>query len=233
MTWWSQSFFDISDPTLGARTRTWDEVQEVIDSLPRINKSDIYGGTFTSRFIKQAKDRKGKGKAKEMEEVDPMMESLAEAFGGERLRSVNSMMKKVLQQEGSRDVSAQLFVALARACGLGARLVVSIQAVPWRAEKAPTGKKKVGAGSGGRTMASRQGVGHDVMSEEEELEEVPIPGVDEVASGSGKKEKKKKSKQRGGHIPKTADPADLYRLRPQRPAPQTVGSKPRRKTAQG
>lgn len=52
---------------------------------------------------------------------------------GEIIRSCKSLQKHVLLQEGSRDVSAQLFTALCRALDIPARLIVSIQSVPWKA----------------------------------------------------------------------------------------------------
>ncbi|ODN81917.1 hypothetical protein L202_02261 [Cryptococcus amylolentus CBS 6039] len=207
VTWWSQTFFDISDYTLGIRTRPWDDVQEIIESIPKEQ---------LRTFPKYEEEKSGKkGKARE---ENPVLETLEQECGGERLRSINSLMKKALQQEGSRDVSAQLFVSLARAAGLGARLVTSLQAVPWKAEKAGTKKKKPqGAGKGGRTVASRQGMGDDEDDEDEdELEEVPIPGVSDG---------EKKSNTRGAGKRRLKDPADLYRLRKYRPPPQKLGSK--------
>ncbi|KAI5996749.1 hypothetical protein EDC04DRAFT_2872333 [Pisolithus marmoratus] len=50
----------------------------------------------------------------------------------ERIRNVNSLMKHALMQCGSRDTGAQLFTALCRALDIPARLVVSLQSVPWR-----------------------------------------------------------------------------------------------------
>lgn len=220
-TWWSQAFFDVSDTTSGLRTRTWDEVQEVIDTLPRLTKRDFQSGTF-----KSTPSKKGKGKKKD-EDVDPIIDALTQEYGGERVRSVNSMMKKALQQEGSRDMSAQLFVALARACGLGARLVVSLQPVPWRAEKVVQKKVKKGAGKGGRTLASRQGNGSGASEDEDEFEEVPIPSGGGPSSG-------RKKRTFGGGQRRAANPNDLYRLRPQRPAPQKLGSsKPKKKSKEG
>lgn len=225
VTWWSQDFFDISDPLLGQRTRTWDDVQEIIERLPRLSLADLRGGTFAKKIETPTKNKKGKGKGKAKEIEDSILAQLQEELGGERLRSANSMAKKALQQEGSRDVSAQLFVALARACGLGARLVVSIQAVPWRAEKVVARKK--GAGSGAREAARRQGMGEDYSgSEEDELEEVPIPGIDTGTSTP----KSQKSNMRGaGRHNRPKDPADMYRLRQPKPPPQTIGSKPKPK----
>lgn len=52
--------------------------------------------------------------------------------GTEHVRSVNSLMKHALIHRGSRDTSAQLFTALCRALDIPARLVVSLQSVPWR-----------------------------------------------------------------------------------------------------
>ncbi|WVW84955.1 hypothetical protein I302_106991 [Kwoniella bestiolae CBS 10118] len=217
VTWWSQSFFDISDPTLGLRTRPWDEIQEIIDPLPKLTRADLTPGHYLSTSREKVKER------------EEALEKMSIGAGAEKLRSVNSMMKKALQQEGSRDISAQLFVALSRACGLGARLVTSLQPVPWRAEKVTAKKKPVGAGRGGRSMASRQGMGpttDEDEDEEDEFEEVPIPGGDEP--------KERKNNIRAAGTRRLQDPTDLYRLRQPKPAPQTVGrpSKPKSKLKQ-
>ncbi|KLT44519.1 Rad4-domain-containing protein, partial [Cutaneotrichosporon oleaginosum] len=227
VTWWSQDFFDISDPMLGLRTRTWDDMQEIIERMPRLSRAELLGGVLSRRTeaprTETPKSKKGKGKDKNKME-DPVLAALEEELGGERLRSVNSLAKKALQQEGSRDVSALLFVALARACGLGARLVVNIQAVPWRAEKVVA--KKKGAGSGARSAAQRQGMGDDYSgSEEDELEEVQIPG----ASGAEPSRKNNSNLGSARQPSKPRDSADMYRLRQPKPPPQTVGSKPKRK----
>jgi len=58
----------------------------------------------------------------------------------EVIRSCKSLQKHALLQQGTRDVSAQLFTALCRALGIPARLVVSVQSVPW---KASVGKPKM------------------------------------------------------------------------------------------
>jgi xeroderma pigmentosum group C-complementing protein len=55
-----------------------------------------------------------------------------ESDNGERIRSPNSLMKHALMQSGSRDTSAQLFTALCRALEIPARLVVSLQSIPWQ-----------------------------------------------------------------------------------------------------
>ncbi|GMK53781.1 hypothetical protein CspeluHIS016_0103670 [Cutaneotrichosporon spelunceum] len=227
VTWWSQDFFDISDPLLGLRTRTWDDVQEIIESMPRLSGPDIMGGVL-SKKTKTPNSKKVNGKGKEIE--DPILARLEEELGGERLRSVNSMAKKALQQEGSRDISAQLFVALARACGLGARLVVSIQAVPWRAEKVVS--KKKGTGSRGRGTALQLGMGEDFSgSEEDELEEVPLPDMSgaDMSGADMPRSQKLLNMPRGWRRNRPKDPGDMYRLRQPKPPPQTVGSKPKPK----
>lgn len=188
-----------------------------MDQLPRLTRSDMFGSHFGETGMDYAE----------------MHKKLEEGSGGERLRSCNSLMKKVLQQEGSRDVSAQLFVALARACGLGARLVTSLQPVPWRAEKVAVKKM---SGSKGRTVASRQGNGADNDdSEEEEMEEVPIPGTPDGNGKAPVKGKGKKPTVRAAGQRRLQDPADLYRLRAPRPPTQKVGgpSKPKPKKKEG
>ncbi|TIA90439.1 hypothetical protein E3P99_01568 [Wallemia hederae] len=52
----------------------------------------------------------------------------------EVIRSEKSLQKRALQMRGSRDMSAQLFTALCRALNVPARLVVSLQAVPYRVQ---------------------------------------------------------------------------------------------------
>ncbi|ORX37184.1 hypothetical protein BD324DRAFT_579270 [Kockovaella imperatae] len=207
-TWWSQSFFDVSDDTLGLRTRPWDEVQGIVDALPRLTRREILGTSFGSRG----------------DSLDEL-EKLSTNSGGERLRSPNSLMKKVLQQEGSRDVMAQLFVALARACGLGARLVTSLQAIPWRAEKQSTPKKKKGAGRNGQSLASRQGNGpasDNEDDEEDDMEEVPIPShTEDSDGGKAPRNNTKKATIRQAGRRRHIDPADVYRLRAPKPPPQT------------
>ncbi|EJD41269.1 Rad4-domain-containing protein [Auricularia subglabra TFB-10046 SS5] len=88
---------------------------------------------------------------------------------GEVLRSAKSMMKHALQRSGSRDVSAQLFTALCRALGIPARVVVSLQSVPWQAS---VGKPK----TGGKKKKAAPAELVDVEDEDDDdMEEVPIP----------------------------------------------------------
>jgi xeroderma pigmentosum group C-complementing protein len=199
-TWWANDFFDVSDPTIGIRTRSWDEVMEIVEGLPRLVQNAAL------QIVVDAEDgdiataaSKGKLRAKEsLDEkvVEDFIAALGE--GGERLRTVNSMMKKALQGNGGRDTSAQLFVALCRSLGLGARLVVSIQAVQWKADKQPTTKppkKKtpkpppdlvdVALAKRKRMPVRRRGKMPEKTAseedEEDEMEEVEIPGI--IAGG--------------------------------------------------
>lgn len=223
VTWWTESFFDVSDNALGLRTRPWDEVQEIVDTLPKLTKADFVSAGFLGN---------GKGKERSKEEEEEYMERLETNAGGERLRTVNSLMKKALKQEGSRDVKAILFVSLARAAGLGARLVTSLQPVPWRAEKSVVKKKSTGAGRGGKSVASRQGngAGSDEEEDEDDMEEVPIPLAEDKDGGPiHAKDKVKKTTVRQAGRRRHIDPADVYRLRAPKPAPKTAGETPKKK----
>ncbi|KAF7298687.1 hypothetical protein MIND_00815900 [Mycena indigotica] len=67
-------------------------------------------------------------------DVDSLREILED--DGETIRGPKSLMKYTLKQRGTRDTSAQLFTALCRGLGIPARLVVSLQCVPWQTPKA-------------------------------------------------------------------------------------------------
>lgn len=62
--------------------------------------------------------------------------------GHEIIKTPKSLMKHALMRSGSCDVSAQLFTALCRALDIPARLVVSIQSVPWHAKPKRTEKRR-------------------------------------------------------------------------------------------
>lgn len=64
--------------------------------------------------------------------------SVANSEQYEVIRSEKSLQKRALQMMGSRDMSAQLFTALCRALNVPARLVTSLQAVPYRVQSQPT-----------------------------------------------------------------------------------------------
>lgn len=125
-------------------------------------------------------DSKGKGRATDSASSSKAdkkrLESFGKAFGGELLRSHKSLQKKALNMQGSRDISALLFVSVARALGIGTRLVVSLQPVGWRmGDGTPfsgAAKPATGQGKGkGRATASDE----DSDLEEVDMEPVPLP----------------------------------------------------------
>lgn len=94
--------------------------------------------------------------------------------GHEIIKTPKSLMKHALMRSGSRDVSAQLFTALCRALGIPARLVVSLQSVPWKinaGKSKPTGRKR----SKPDTPADSDG----------DMEEVIVPAIRDI-KGKGR-----------------------------------------------
>jgi xeroderma pigmentosum group C-complementing protein len=77
----------------------------------------------------KAKDIKGKGRASKDEN-----DREEDYPSSDRLRSAKSLMKHAILHSGSRDTSAILFTALCRALDVPARLVVSLQSIPWSAK---------------------------------------------------------------------------------------------------
>ncbi|KAF7314708.1 hypothetical protein MKEN_00944800 [Mycena kentingensis (nom. inval.)] len=78
---------------------------------------------------------------------------------GETIRGPKSLMKYSLKQRASRDTSAQLFTALCRGLGIPARLVCSLQSVPWQAPKPVyKGKGKMKAGETAAAAAAAEDV---------------------------------------------------------------------------
>ncbi|KAL5520128.1 hypothetical protein ACEPAG_1788 [Sanghuangporus baumii] len=102
----------------------------------------------------------------------------------EVIRSPKSLMKHALKRRGSRDVSSQLFTALCRALDIPARLVVSIQSVPWQAhvgkEKPPGKKSKKGKERADETSDFDPEEGNLDLEradddDDDDMEEVSIP----------------------------------------------------------
>lgn len=85
--------------------------------------------------------------------------------GGEVIRSCKSLQKHALLQEGSRDVSAQLFTALCRSLDIPARLIVSIQSVPWKASlrKDPAEHRNAAKSESPKPQIDRKGKGKAVF----------------------------------------------------------------------
>ena len=107
--WWVNSFFEAL-PDGHIRSRTFDEVRRALE-IRGLHLKDEYNpdATIDIDTLQNMAD----------DEIEP-------------IRSPNSLMKHALMRNGSRDISAQLFTALCRGLGIPARLVVSLQSVPWQ-----------------------------------------------------------------------------------------------------
>jgi xeroderma pigmentosum group C-complementing protein len=104
----------------------------------------------------------------------------------EVIHTSKSLMKHALMRGGSRDTSAQLFTSLCRALGIPARLVVSLQSVPWQAgvgkpKPKPSGKKKDVKGKG-----KERAIEDEEDEGDEDMEEVNIPSTSVDVKGKGK-----------------------------------------------
>ena len=150
--WWADTFFTIK-PVGHLRSRTFEDVQRVLLSRGLL---DVTG--------------KGKGKALP-EDVDPL-EDLFEDDEIEIVRSGKSLMKHALMRSGSRDVSSQLFTTLCRALGIPARLVVSLQSVPWQTN---VGRSKTPAKHKGKSVEL-----HDAEGNSEDMERVNVLSGDDM-----------------------------------------------------
>lgn len=153
--WWYKTFR--VSPNGHIRSRTYEDVQKEL----------------ASRAAK-AKDRKGKGRAKDSDDENSSEDE------GELIKDERSLMKHALMRRGSRDVSAQLFTSLCRALGIPARLVVSLQSVPWQANvgkpKPAIKKKPQKSDDKGKQKAEE---------EESEMEEIEIPAKGDRFPGGG------------------------------------------------
>jgi len=158
--WWADTFFTVKS-TAHLRSRTFEDVHRVIHSRDLV---DVTG--------------KGKGKALP-QDVDPL-EDLFEDDEVEIVRSAKSLMKHALMRSGSRDVSSQLFTALCRALGIPARLVVSLQSVPWQTNvgRPKTPAKHRGSDSKGKSVES-----HDAEDSGEGTPEVGVSRQNDYSSG--------------------------------------------------
>jgi xeroderma pigmentosum group C-complementing protein len=159
--WWADTFFTVK-PTGHLRSRTFEDVERVLHS----------------RGLVVDTTDKGKGKAVP-QDVDTL-EDLFDDGEVEVVRSEKSLMKHALLRSGSRDVSSQLFTALCRALGIPARLVVSLQSVPWQTNvgrRPRTPAKPKGANSKGKAVER-----HDPEDNVEDNQEVSVPRQDENSS---------------------------------------------------
>ncbi|KAF5360558.1 hypothetical protein D9756_005054 [Leucocoprinus leucothites] len=160
--WWSSSFEVVPEGHL--RNRTFHDVQKLLERYRLLSNDD---DSHNSEM-----------------DLDILQDALDE--DGEYIRSPKSLMKHALMARGSRDTSGQLFTALCRALAIPARLVVSLQSVPWQAsigkpkpkytkKKAP-GKSK-GKGKATSTGNSSQASEHEESAGDNDMEEVEIPAA--------------------------------------------------------
>ena len=158
--WWAHTFFTVM-PTGHLRNRTFEDVQRVLH----------YRGLV---------DTTGKGKGKALPQDVDTLEGLSEDDEAEVVRSAKSLMKHALMRSGSRDLSSQLFTALCRALDIPARLVVSLQSVPWRTNvgRPKTPAKPRGASSKGKAVERR-----DAEDSDEDAQEVIVSRRDRHSSG--------------------------------------------------
>ncbi|KAG7445688.1 Rad4-domain-containing protein [Guyanagaster necrorhizus] len=105
--WWYESFFEVL-PEGHIRNRTFDFVQR--------------------RMPLDSQTQTGEECVLDTEVLQDILDDDVE-----RIKSSKSLMKHALMQSGSRDTGAQLFTALCRGLGIPARLIVSLQSVPWQA----------------------------------------------------------------------------------------------------
>ncbi|KAJ3787651.1 hypothetical protein GGU10DRAFT_426726 [Lentinula aff. detonsa] len=128
---------------------------------------------------------KGKGKEREKEKQpassSPLIDSsdldLLEDILDNSLESINSpksLMKHALMQSGSRDTSAQLFTALCRALSIPARLVVSLQSVPWKAAIGREAKKYSKKVNGEQSKGKGKGKAKEIEVLENEDNTTPV-----------------------------------------------------------
>ncbi|KAF9448723.1 Rad4-domain-containing protein [Macrolepiota fuliginosa MF-IS2] len=160
--WWSSSFEIVPEGHL--RSRTFHDVEKILERYRVLSNNDDSPNAEM-----------------DLEALEEVLEEDAEL-----IRSPKSLMKHVLLARGSRDTSAQLFTALCRALAIPARLVVSIQSVPWQASVGrpkPKYEKKSGKGKGKAKASATDNVTQASEHEgsgEGDMEEVDIPS----ASGS-------------------------------------------------
>ena len=157
--WWSTSFFAVEQGG-HIRSRPFEEIQKQLE-IRGLHVKDENDPDATINY-----------------------ESLQDIVGddGEQVRSPKSLMKHALMQSGSRDTSAQLFTALCRGMGIPARLVVSLQSVPWQAgvgKPKPTYQRKSQGKGKGKA-------GEGDLDEEMEDDAASTSGIDIKGKGKAK-----------------------------------------------
>ncbi|KIK96449.1 hypothetical protein PAXRUDRAFT_138437 [Paxillus rubicundulus Ve08.2h10] len=137
---------------------------------------DWWSGTFFSVTpTGHIKNRTFDEVQEEISQSNETYDPESDPIGSERIRSVNSLMKHALMQTGSRDTSSQLFTALCRALDIPARLVVSLQSVPWQSRVRTSAVRKTGSkGKGKAPQTPVEVQKKPAANDESEMEEVDI-----------------------------------------------------------
>ncbi|KAJ7741359.1 hypothetical protein B0H16DRAFT_1565520 [Mycena metata] len=178
--WWAHKFFDVTFEG-HLRNRTFEDVQKAMQQ-----------------------------REVPVDEWDPELLQEVLDDDGELIRGPKSLMKHALMRKGSRDTSAQLFTSLCRGMGIPARLVVSLQSVPWQsiADKAkPKGKGKAKAQDGdvqhdvkGKGKAKAFEDSDSFVGDGQRLDGGPVAEKSEKAKGKEKAKpivKLRKTKSKG------------------------------------
>ncbi|KAJ7464776.1 hypothetical protein B0H11DRAFT_2051338 [Mycena galericulata] len=198
--WWAKTFFDVTFEG-HLRNRTFESVHSSME-LRQLVPYPEYGKIWDVELLQEVLDDEG-----------------------EPIRSPKSLMKHALMQKGTRDTSAQLFTALCRGLGIPARLVVSLQSVPWQInvgkpkpdyrkgkakaqEEEPKGK--------GKGKAKAQTDSKSFASNGQRLDGGSVPAKSDKAKGKEKEKatpaiKLRKTKSQGNVLGNAASSSSLPR----------------------
>lgn len=220
--WWAHTFFEVLESG-HLRSRTFDEVQQLLIKRGFMDSSLLHPvepdseeeaeretakAKWKGKGPPKPKSAKGRGKQKAPApppDVD-WLDFIDDNEDVEVIRTEKSLMKHALQHSGTRDVSAQLFTALCRSLGIPARLVCSLQSVPWQAS---VGRPKASAKPKGKgKAAARPEVENDDDVMEVDVGSFPGDGARlDGAKGKGKAKapappavKLRKSKSKGQRL---------------------------------
>ncbi|KAI5119046.1 hypothetical protein M0805_005912 [Coniferiporia weirii] len=249
----------INDPLLHARLLSLTPLPLQISFLMITKKSHpdaaMRGRLFESSLMRLTEwwyesyhiEDKGHIRSRTFDEVQKILFSIDfDDDEGEVVKNSKSLMKHAVNRWGSRDVSAQLFTALCRALGIPARLVVSIQSVPWKAgvgKPKVSGKKSYRKGKEKTTILSSasstddddddmkrsDGDADDVDADDDDMEEISIPPLADV-KGKGKMQFPGEGQVLSGVSTPSlkgkekAQPRPVVKLRKSRPVGQRLGS---------
>ncbi|KAI0032580.1 hypothetical protein K488DRAFT_49600 [Vararia minispora EC-137] len=217
--WWSGDFFRVLDSG-HLRSRTYEDVHAALIFKGFLERNLVTSGTGEpSNDVEPLKSSKAKGKQKVSAPRPDWLDFLSDDEDVEVIRSEKSLMKHVLQRSGSRDVSAQLFTALCRALGIPARLVASLQSVPWqtnigKAKSKPRTKKGIGKSKASTTISSEQ--------ERDEGDDESMEDIEVISSAGFPGDEQKPGEGSAAEEMGKGTPKPVLKLRKSRPAGKTL-----------